>query len=151
MRGINNGDDAVSNKSILYINGVQKQPPVNWRWRYIIKNGWQQQCYYWLTFTFEALSHLRYFDHLLFHCFIPPPPPLCSLLCCNNLPYFSTIGWGTIINTSVVKTYPTCPVTAQEFSPQMFDSKSSSPETARIIFVSTTLVLIMVPQPMVEK
>ena len=37
MRGINNGDDTVYNKRILYRYGVQKQPPVNWRWRYIIE------------------------------------------------------------------------------------------------------------------
>ena len=66
MRGINDSDDAVSNKRILYIYGVQKQPPVNWRWRYIIKTGLQEQCYYRITYKFEALSHLRYFDHLLF-------------------------------------------------------------------------------------
>ena len=37
IRGINNGDDAVSNKRVLYIYGVQKKPPVNWRCRYIIE------------------------------------------------------------------------------------------------------------------
>ena len=116
MRWINNGDDAVSNESILYINGVQKQPPVNWRWRYTIKK--------WVTTTKLLLAYLyiwgpkpfkRFwsFAFSLFH-----PPPLCSLLCCNNLPYFSMVGWGTTINTSVVDTKMIRAVSGEEYYSQ---------------------------------
>ena len=122
MRGINNGDDTVYNKRILYRYGVQKQPPVNWRWRYIIEKR--------VTTTMLISAHLyiwgpKPFEIIWSFAFWPfhtppthPPPSSCILLCCNNLPHFSMLGWGTTINTSVVDTKMIRAVSGEEYYSQ---------------------------------